>query len=282
MDSFLYRLTLQPLWKGAMASGISFTVTGLLYYLCINSFGFLEGDGDFALQAIFVAVSAGITCFFALYLAGGHSVIETMSNYVGTFWIDHARPGKKIPFFLLRILMLSHIIIAVGLCYYTYRAYPSVITEYTTLFAKEGLTVTDAMLLYVKVFFTFFIAPIFAITFFLQYKNVYYFSLDGRCHCCHAAFSLSYVRSGGTETRHYSDIDRKERQVAIGERYEITTEDDVEVSRRKVDTIYRTEYDYYRTDTTTIEYKKICRCGVCGEANSKSDVYTESTTTKID
>lgn len=265
-----------------MASGISFTVTGLIYYLWVDNLGFLKGEGDFAFQAILVAVSAAVTCFFAIYLTYYHSVTETMCNYVGDFWVRHARPKKKIPFFVIRILMLSHILIGIGLCYYIYRAYPDVMAEYTELFATEGFATKDAMLLYVKVFFTFFIAAIFAITFFLQYRNVYDFALDGRCDYCHAAFSLSYVRDGGTETRHYSGIDKKERKVPVAERYEITKEDGVEVSRRKVETIYDTEYDYYRTDTTVTEYKNICRCGVCGQANEKSHFSSVSTTTQID
>ena len=282
MDSFLYRLTLQPLWKGAMASGISFTVTGLLYYLCINSFGFLEGDGDFALQAIFVAVSAGITCFFAIYLKCDHSVTETMSHSVGEFWGMRARLGKKTPFIAIELLMLSHIIIAVGLGIYVYLASPGVIAEYTALFSTDGFTVKDAMMLFMKAFFTLFIEAIFAVVFLLQYRNVRAFAVDGRCHHCHAAFSLSYVRSGGRYTSHHSDTSRKERQVPVAERYEITTEDDVEVSRRKVDTVYKTEYDYYRTDTETTEYKNICRCAICGSVNEKSDFSSISTTTKID
>ena len=241
MDSFLYRLTLQPLWKGAMASGISFTVTGIFYYIFITSFGFMEGDGDLAFQAILVAVAAAITCYIAIYRWYDHSVTDTMSHSVGEFWVMRARLGKKTPFIVIELLMLTHILIAVGLGIYAYLAYPGVIEEYTAVFAEEGLTVKDAMLLFVKTFFAFFIEAIFAVVFLLQYVNVRDFAVDGRCHCCHAAFSLSYVRSGGTETRHYSAIGRKERKVAVAERYEVTTEDGVEVDRRKVETIYDTE-----------------------------------------
>ena len=282
MDSFLYRMTLQPLIKGGIASGISFAVTGLLYYLFITAFGFIEGDGDFILQAIIVTVTAGITCFFAIYLKHDHWATDTMSHNVGDFWVRHAMPGKKIRFIFVELMMITHIILAVVLAVYVYTESPIVFEEYKMLFANGDITVKDAMLLFVKTFFTFFIAAIFAVTFFLQYRNVRDFAIDGRCHHCHAAFSLSYVRSGGVHTSSHSEISREERQVPVAERYEVTTEDGVEVDRRKIETIYDTEYDYYRTDTTTTEYRKICRCGVCGLINEKSDFSSVSTTTQID
>ena len=282
MDSFLYRLTLQPLWKGALASGISFTVTGLLYYLLVDFAGFLKGDWDFILQAILIALSAGITCFFAIYLTYYHSVTETMSHNVGDFWVRHAMPGKKIRFIFVELMMITHIILAVVLAVYVYTESPIVFEEYKMLFANGDVTVKDAMLLFVETFFTYFIAAIFAVTFLLQYRNVRDFAIDGRCHHCHAAFSLSYVRSGGVHTSSHSEISREERQVPVAERYEVTTEDGVEVDRRKIETIYDTEYDYYRTDTTTTEYRNICRCGVCGLINEKSDFSSVSTTTQID
>ena len=253
MDSILYRLTLQPLIKGGIASGISLSVTGLLYYLLVGGLGFLEGDGDFAFQAILVAVSAGITCVIAIYFKYDHSITDTMSYNVGDFWVRHAKPGKKIRFLLVELMMIPQIIIAVVLAVYVYLEFQFVIDEYKAFFANGDIAVKDAMFLFVKTFFTYFIAAIFAVTFFLQYGNVRDYATDGKCFYCRAAFSLSYVRSGGTETRHYSDVDRKERKVAVAERYEITKEDDVEVSRRKVETIYDTEYDYYRTDTTVTE-----------------------------
>ena len=282
MDSFLYRMTLQPIIKGGIASGISFAATGLLYYLFVTAFGFIEGDGDFILQAILVTVSAGITCYIAIYRWYDHSITDTMSHNVGEFWGSRARTGKKFPFIYVELIMLTHILIAVGLGIYAYLSYPDVIAEYTALFSAGEPTVKDAMLMFVKAFFTLFIEVIFAVTFLLQYRNVRGFAIDGRCHHCHAAFSLSYVRSGGVHTSTHSDTSREERQVPIAERYEITKEDDVEVSRRKIGTVYKTEYDYYRTDTTTTEYRNICRCGVCGRVNEKSDFSSVSTTTQID
>lgn len=281
MDKFFYRLTLQSIIKAILTAAISFFCTALIYTLFTIILQPISATIDYWFQAIVAFVITAITCFMLIFVKDDYSHSDTYSYNVGSFWSNHTRSGRKVRWGSVELMMLPLLAIALGLAYLFYTDHPTVMAQYVSFYsAAERITDSQAqdffydnMMHWAKL--------ILAVFFFAQWNHVRNFAKEGRCPKCKAAFSLGFHQDGGTETRYASNITKKGRSVVTGSIYEVTTEDDVEVSRSRVGNTYGTAYDYYKTDTKTTCRSSICHCAFCNHMTTKYDVSSTSTTTKL-
>lgn len=281
MDKFFYRLTLQTIIKAILTAAISFFCTALIYTLLTVFLLPISGAFDYWVQAVVAFAITAITCFMLIFVKDDYSNSDVYSYSVGKFWSNRAYDRRKVRWFSVELMMLPLLAIALGLAYLFYTDHPTVMAQYVSVYsAAERITDSQAqdffydnMMHWAKL--------ILAVFFFAQWVHVRNFAKEGRCPKCKAAFSLDFHNDGGTETKYSSNITKKGRSVVTGSIYEVTTEDDVEVSRSRVRNTYGTAYDYYKTDTKTTYRSSICHCAFCGELCTKFSSSVSSTTTKL-
>ena len=280
MDKFFYRLTLQTIIKAILTAAISFFCTALIYTLLTIILQPISGPIDYWFQTVSAFIITVITCFMIITVKDDYSNSDVYSYSVGKFWSNRAYDRRKVRWFSVELMMLPLLVIALALAYLFYTDHPVVLEQYVTYFSVGEINESQAQdLLYDNM--THFAKLILAVFFFAQWVHVRNFAKEGRCPKCKAAFSLDFHQDGGTETRYSSNITKKGRSVVTGSIYEVTTEDDVEVSRSRVGNTYGTAYDYYKTDTKTTYRSSICHCAFCGELCTKSSSSVSSTTTKL-
>lgn len=280
MDKFFYRLTVQTVIKGILTAVIGLLSTALLYTLFTSILQPISASFDYWLQTVAALVVTVVTCFMIIEVKDSYTAMDTYSASVGHFWSERAYKGKKVPFWSVELMMLPLLLLAIVLAYLFYHSHAATLAGYATVYSEKEISASVAQNLFYDNI-VHFAKLILAVFFFAQWWHVRKFAKMGQCRKCKAAFALGYHRSGGTQTTNSSKITKKGKTKVVGASYQVTEEDGEEVERIKIADIYDTVYNHYKTDTRTTYSTTVCHCAFCGELCEKTDVWSNSTTTKL-